>query len=82
MVNVRDQLTFCAKNDFDLYSGSDELNNLREFNKKNQGNVDQMSEYMQAKKKEMGDDSDSDGFESVVSDGQCESYHSGEDGSD
>jgi hypothetical protein len=30
----------------------------------------------------MGEDSDSDGFESVVSDGNCDSYHSSQDGSD
>jgi hypothetical protein len=62
-------------------SGSSTLNGLREFNSKNISNLDQMSQYMKQKKQEMdaAGDSDSDGFESVVSDEQCESYHSDED---
>jgi hypothetical protein len=79
---VRQELTFCAKNDFDMLSGSSTLNGLREFNKKNLTNLDQMSEYMKQKKQEMdeaGSDSESDGFESVDRDSQCESYHSSDE---
>jgi hypothetical protein len=84
LLRVRQELVFCAKNDLDLPSGSATLNNLREFNSKNTTNLDQMSQYMKQKRQEMDQagDSDSDGFESVVSDGQCESYHSSDDDED
>lgn len=71
LINVRHELTFCAKNDYDMLSGSITLNSLREFNKKNLTNLNQMSEYMKQKKQEIdqaGSDSDSDGFESLLND--------------
>ena len=52
MVKVREQLTFCAKNEYDLPSGSEELNKLRAFNAKNMTNVEDMSKYMKQKKQE------------------------------
>ena len=81
IIRVRAELTFCAKEDLDLETGSSTLNVLREFNKKNIGVVDQMSEFMQQKRKEMDEKggSDSDGFESLAGDSQCESFHSGDE---
>ena len=80
LLRVRDELTFCAKNDLDLPSGSATLNSLREFNRKNAGNLDQMSEYMKQKKVEMDQQgSDSDDFESELNDSQCDSYHSSDE---
>ena len=78
MLRVRHELTFCAKNDLDMPSGSATLNGLREFNRKNQGQLETMSEYMKQKREEIGESS-SDGFESLAGDSQCESYHSDED---
>jgi hypothetical protein len=46
LVKVRRQLAFCAKSEYDLPSGSEELNSLRAFNAKNRTNVDQMSKCM------------------------------------
>lgn len=46
LLKVRQQLTFSAKNEYDLPSGSDELNKLRAFNAKNMTNVGEMSKYM------------------------------------
>ena len=40
IIRVRAELTFCAKEDLDLETGSSTLNVLREFNKKNIGVVD------------------------------------------
>lgn len=61
-------------------SGSATLNALREFNRKNAGNLDQMSEYMKKKKEEMDQQgSDSDEFESELNDSQCDSYHSSDE---
>lgn len=67
-----------------MNTGSGTLNALRDFNKKNIGNVDEMSEFMQKKRQEMDEQggSDSDGFESMNGDSQCESYHSGSDDED
>jgi hypothetical protein len=39
LVKVRRELTFCAVNDLDVPSGSMSLTMLREFNRRNQGNV-------------------------------------------
>ena len=46
LIKVRQQLTFCSQNEYDLPSGSEELNSMRAFNAKNMNNVQQMSEYM------------------------------------
>lgn len=81
ILRVRHELTFCAQNDLDMPSGSSTLNGLREFNSKNQGNLDQMSQYMKQKREEMGESS-SDEFESMANDSQCESYHSDEEMAD
>ena len=50
LFRVRKELAFCAMNDLDLPSGSETLMRLIEFNKKNQGQVIELSKYMQANK--------------------------------
>ena len=40
LMKVRQQLTFCSQNEYDLPSGSEELNELRAFNEKNMTNLD------------------------------------------
>ena len=41
LMKVRQELTYCAHNNFLLYSGSQELNRLRSLNQTNLKNVDQ-----------------------------------------
>ena len=65
MVKCREQLTYCAHNEFDMHSGSQELLDLREFNAKNMENVEGMSKYMLQKKAEMDEHGSSSGFETV-----------------
>ena len=66
MVTCREQLIYCAQNEFELHSGSQELNEIREFNAKNMANVEGMSKYMLQKRAEMDEiGSDGSGFETV-----------------
>ena len=39
LIKVRQQLIFCSKNEYDLPSGSEELNRMRAFNARNMKNV-------------------------------------------
>ena len=81
-MKIRQELVaFCKENPDSAEVKSPALTGLREFAEKNAANVKQMSEYVQAKKLEMGDDSDdaeSDG-RSFVSYGESEDYNSDEE---
>lgn len=78
LIKVRRELTFCATNDLDVPSGSMSLIMLREFNRRNQGNVSMLNEATRTHKEQF---IQNDGWETCSENGS-ESDDSDDDSDD
>ena len=64
LVQVREELTYCAMEDYDLMSGSVTLQKLQDFNVKNRGNVIEINKATQNSKVDSSDEDDDSGWSS------------------